>query len=82
MEAPLKFAIAADLAPIELRARYMGVVGVSFAVALTVGAPLGGLVLGHLGGSYLWGGSLLLGLLAAGMCMTIHRRLTQLREAT
>lgn len=42
IQAPLMQAIVADLAPVDLRGRYMGVVSMSFAAALTVGAPLGG----------------------------------------
>ena len=47
----------ADLAPRDLRGTYMGMITLSFASALMVGAPLGGLVLARFGAGALWGGS-------------------------
>ncbi|HMQ15076.1 MAG TPA: MFS transporter, partial [Phycisphaerae bacterium] len=44
----------ADLAPPALRARYMGLLAMSWSGAAMVGAPLGGLVLASLGGAALW----------------------------
>lgn len=79
MEAPVRLTIAADLAPTELRARYMGVMTMSFSGALAIGAPIGGMVLGTYGGSWLWGGCLGVGLLAAGMFLGIHKQLTPVR---
>ena len=76
MDAPVKFTIAADLAPRELRARYMGLIGMSFSTALAIGAPLGGMVLARLGPGYLWGGCLVVGLVACAMCIAIYRPLT------
>jgi len=65
MHAPLLPAIVSDLAPVNLRGRYMGVFSVCFACAMAVGAPLGGFVLDRWGGFGLWGGSLFVALLGA-----------------
>jgi MFS family permease len=76
MDAPVKFSVAADLAPKALRARYMGLIGMSFSTALAIGGPLGGFTLARLGPEFLWGGCLVVGMLAFVMCLAIHRRLT------
>ena len=54
MNAPLMSAIISDLAPVDLRARYMGVYSMSFSLALLLGAPAGGWILVHFGGGALW----------------------------
>lgn len=46
--------IVSELAPAELRARYMGVFSMCFSGASVIGAPLGGLALEHFGGATLW----------------------------
>lgn len=63
MLAPFAPAIVSDFAPSTMRARYMGIYGVSFSAAMMVSAPLGGEVLAdpRLGGRWLWIG-------AAGAC--------------
>ncbi len=65
VHAPLMHAIVSDLAPVDLRGRYMGVIAMSFAAALTVGAPIGGMVLQRAGEAFLWWGCLGLSVLAA-----------------
>lgn len=54
MQAPFKHTVVTNLAPTELRARYMGLLGMSYSLALTIGAPLGGFVLEHHGAASLW----------------------------
>ncbi len=76
MDAPVKFAVAADLAPVELRARYMGVMQLTFSAALAIGATTGGLVLEHFGGRTLWYASFVLGLVSAGLYASNYRRLS------
>jgi len=76
MDAPVKFAVAADLAPVELRARYMGVMQLTFSAALAIGATTGGLVLEHFGGRTLWCASFVLGLVSAGLYAANYRRLS------
>jgi MFS family permease len=76
MHAPLMQAIVSDLAPIELRARYMGVFSMCFSGAMMIGAPLGGFVLARLGGAYVWGGCLAVALVAALMYLSVHKPIT------
>ncbi len=57
-------AIISDIAPVHLRARYMGVHAISFSAALMTCAPLGGLVLERSGGRCLWTLSGVAGLIA------------------
>ena len=73
--------IVTELAPEDMRARYMGVFGLSFSGASTIGAPLGGLVLGYAGPTALWLGGAALALTAAGLYATISRRIAQPLES-
>lgn len=57
LQAPYLSTVVADLAPPELRGTYMGVLTLSFASALMVGAPLGGVVLERFGPGALWAAS-------------------------
>lgn len=73
IQAPFKQAIVADLAPVSLRARYMGVFTVSHSLALAIGPPLGGQVLSVNGARYVWGGAfvtILLSILLYAMIFT------------
>lgn len=69
--------IVADLAPADLRARYMGTLSMMHAVAITVGAPIGGKVLGResLGAKWLWGGCFVVAMAAALMFTLIRKSL-------
>ncbi len=75
MGSPLSSAIVSDLAPQQLRARYMGVFTMSFSSSMMVGAPLGGLILRELGGGYLWAICGGLGLAAALAFGVLRNRL-------
>jgi MFS family permease len=75
VHAPLMPAIVSDLAPVELRARYMGVFSVCFSCAMMIGAPLGGIVLGRWGGGWLWIGSLLVAMMGAILFASVRGRL-------
>ena len=57
LQAPYLSSVVADLAPTDLRGTYMGMLTLSFASALMVGAPLGGWVLERFGSGALWAGS-------------------------
>ncbi|MGD2109012.1 MAG: MFS transporter [Phycisphaerae bacterium] len=75
MHAPLMPAIVADLSPSNMRGRYMGVFTVCFSCSMMVGAPLGGVVLDKLGGGWLWGGTLMIGLVSASVFAAVRRQI-------
>ena len=54
VQATFKHALVADLAPVDLRARYMGVFSLCFATAMTVGIPISSRVLQAYGPNVLW----------------------------
>jgi MFS family permease len=64
LSASVSSSVVADLAPAELRGSYQGAYLMSWGLAFCVAPALGGWVLGRYGGLTLWGGCLLLGLLA------------------
>lgn len=55
-QAPYKSAIVAEMAPVELRARYMGIFNLSHSLSLMLGAPIGGRILDAFGPEILWPG--------------------------
>ncbi len=65
MQAPFMQSVIAELAPVNMRARYMGVFTMSYSSAMMFGAPIGGYVLERFGGRSLWFGGFALCLLAA-----------------
>jgi MFS family permease len=69
--APVGPAVVADLAPASLRGTYQGAFHLSFSLAACVAPIAGGALLGSLGGSFLWGGCLVVGLGAAAMHLII-----------
>ena len=77
--APNGPAIVSDFAPVSLRARYMGVYGMSFSSAMMLAAPLGGAILGHseLGGRILWLSTFILSMIAALLYLSIRRHLAR-----
>jgi MFS family permease len=56
--------VVADLAPPHLRGSYQGAFSMGWGLASCLAPALGGWVLGNLGGQALWGGCMLIGLLA------------------
>ncbi len=75
MIAPLSPAIVTDLAPVEMRGRYMGVFTMSFSGAMMVGAPVGGFVLARFGSPWVWGGCFAVSMVAAGLLWCLRRKL-------
>lgn len=65
--APISGAIVSDLAPEELRARYMGVFTFSYTAAIMIGPPLGGALLAHSGDDSLWAACVCVGLFCAAL---------------
>lgn len=76
MQSPYVSSIVADLAPADLRARYMGVFSMCYSSGNMLGAPIGGVILAHLGGGALWSGCAGIGLLAAGMYFRLRHRIS------
>jgi MFS family permease len=62
---PAGGAIVVGIAPVEQRARYSATYSMSFSMGRTLAPTVGGWVLAHLGGGWLWGGCLGLGLVVA-----------------
>lgn len=75
MSAPLVGPVVADLAPIELRARYMACVTIAFSGAHVVAAPLGGMILESRGGPTLWATTFVVAACAALIFVAIRRRI-------
>lgn len=86
LQSPFKMAVVSDIAPIELRARYQGVFGVAFALALTVGAPTGGLILSQYGSRTLWSTAFCIATFAIVVYIAIRRsiekRISEMRDVT
>lgn len=72
-QAPFKQAVVTDLAPVELRGRYHGVSAMCYALAMTIGAPIGGAVMERLGTETLWYACLVIGIVAAVMYAALYR---------
>ncbi|MCB9853602.1 MAG: MFS transporter [Phycisphaerales bacterium] len=77
MQAPLTHSIVSDLAPPELRGRYMGLFNMSFSMAMMIGSPLGGIVLSRYGGEALWVCCFGFGLVSTGVILLLHRRVME-----
>ena len=80
-QAPFQQAVVTDLAPAELRGRYFGVYSMSHCMALTLGAPFGGMILERYGEQMLWNASLLTGLLAVALYVLARARIQQRFES-
>jgi len=77
LQAPFMQSIVTDMAPVELRARYLGLFGMCYALAMTIGAPVGGEVLSRFGPKVLWGGTLVIAIIAVTLYLAIHRSITR-----
>lgn len=73
MAMPLVAAIVSDLAPMRMRARYMGVYTVSYSGANMIAAPIGGMILVKYGGSVLWKTCFALGIASSVLFASIGR---------
>jgi len=70
---PTSTAITADLAPADLRGRYMGMLGLTWSVGFGIGPVVGGLISDHLAPIALWPLSALSGVFAAIIFLAITR---------
>ena len=77
LQAPFTQTIVTSLAPADLRARYLGLFGMCYSSALTIGAPIGGSVLDRYGPAVLWTGSFLVAMLAIVIYAVIHPTITR-----
>jgi len=73
--------IVTELAPENMRARYMGVFGMCFSGGNMIGAPLGGLVLSTFGGVVLWPSCTALSIAAAVIYFILRERISYPPEA-
>jgi MFS family permease len=77
MTAPVSQSLVSRLAPDDMRGRYMAVYGFSWVIPSLVGPTLAGLVMDNADPRWVWHGIFVIGLLAAGMFMILHRRAGQ-----
>lgn len=75
MAAPLNSAIVTDLAPTEMRGRYMGVYTMCYSSANLIGAPIGGKIMSTYGHQRVWAACAITSLVAAGLFLSIHRHI-------
>lgn len=71
-QVPTLMPIVAELAPTEMRARYMGAFALSFALAQMIGGPVGGWTLENYGGGAVWSAAFVIGLLAAALFYSLR----------
>ncbi len=83
LQAPFNHSVTTELAPLDLRGRYMGMLGMSFSCGMTLGAPVGGYVLDRFGSDALWfgcGGSTLVAVaIYAAVARPINERIAAQR---
>ncbi len=63
--APTSTALVANLAPPDMRARYMGLFSITYMIAGGTGPVLGGFLADHIGPSAIWYGGMVVNLMAA-----------------
>jgi MFS family permease len=78
---PTATTLTANLAPPEMRGRYMGVYGLTWGVALGIGPVMGGFLNDHVAPVAIWYGGLAIGLAAMLGFVLLARRL-RVREAS
>lgn len=74
---PTATTYTANLAPAEMRGRYMSLYGLTWGVAAGIGPLLGGLLSDSIGPKSIWYGGLVIGLLSAGFFFLLARRYPQ-----
>ena len=76
-QAPFAQSIVSNMAPDSMRGNYMGLFTMCYATALTIGAPLGGEILHHLGSTVLWGCAFIVSMIAVLLYFSIHSIVTR-----
>ena len=77
LQAPFKQSIVTDMAPEDLRGSYLGLFTMCYAMAMTIGAPIGGEVLHRLGPTTLWIGTFGTAMTAVMLYLLIHGTVTR-----
>jgi MFS family permease len=77
LNAPIGQAVVANLAPEDMRGRYMAFYGFSFAIPGMVGTLLAGLIMDNADPRWVWYAAGLLGLLATSMYLSLHGRVSR-----
>jgi MFS family permease len=80
LAAPVGQAIVANLAPEDMRGRYMAFYGFSYAIPGVFGALIAGAVMDYLDPNWVWFGAGILGLVATGMYLFMANQQTQKQE--
>jgi len=71
--APVSQALTAQMAPADMRGRYMAIFGFSWGIPFAIGPLLAGLILDNLNPNYLWYAAGLVGLMATTGFLWLHR---------
>jgi MFS family permease len=82
VQAAFKQSMVADLAPTEMRGRYMGIFALCHAVGMTGAVPLGGQILEPWGPGVLWPSCFACSLLASLIYVIIFLRNRRLSDQT
>jgi MFS family permease len=72
---PTATALAANLAPPDMRGRYMGLFGLTWSIGFGIAPVIGGVLNDRVAPVAIWYGGLLMGLTAAAGLMLLERRL-------
>jgi len=72
---PTSTALAANLAPHDMRGRYMGIYGLTWGLGFGIGPVIGGLLNDHLAPVMIWYGGLVMGLLAVVGFLILSRHI-------
>lgn len=78
---PTSVAFVADLAPVTMRGRYMGIYGLTWGVGFGLGPVLGGALSDNLGSRYIWYGGLVMGLVSMAAFLIINMAARPLERA-
>lgn len=65
---------AANLAPPEMRGRYMSIFGLTWSVAAGIGPVLGGILNDQVGPASIWLGGMVIGFISAGLFLLLGRK--------
>ncbi|MGD8632594.1 MAG: MFS transporter [Anaerolineales bacterium] len=80
LNAPIGQAIVANLAPEDMRGRYMAFFGFSFAIPGIVGTLLAGLIMDNADPRMVWYAAGLLGIIATSMYVSLHARVNRNKD--